>query len=98
MLDSKNGLIGVNLVSQGSLSMSAVCPREVFKAAILANSAAVIFLHNHPSGCPEPSLEDRNRTSRLCEAGKILGIRVLDHVVVGQEAFFSFADCGLLAC
>lgn len=97
LLDSKNRLIGVNLVSQGSLSTSVVCPREVFKPAILANSAAVIFLHNHPSGCPEPSQEDRNCTTRLCDAGKILGIRVLDHVIVGEEAYFSFADCGLLA-
>jgi DNA repair protein RadC len=96
MLDSKNQLIGVNLVSQGSLSTSVVCPREVYKAAILANSAAVILLHNHPSGCPEPSQEDRNCTSRLVQAGKVLGIRVLDHVVIGQEAFFSFADSGLL--
>jgi len=96
LLDGKNRLIGVNLVSQGSLSTSVVCPREVFKAAILANSAAIIMTHNHPSGCPEPSQEDRNCTSRLCEAGKVLGIRVLDHIVVGQEVFFSFADSGLL--
>ena len=96
MLDNKNQLIGVNLVSQGSLSTSVVCPREVYKAAILANSACVILLHNHPSGCPEPSTEDRDCTKRLCEAGKILNIRVLDHVVVGQDEFFSFADRGLL--
>lgn len=92
MLDCKNRLIGVNLVSQGSLSTSVVCPREVFKAAIMANSAAVILLHNHPSGCPDPSQEDRACTSRLCEAGKILGIRVLDHVIVGESAYFSFSD------
>jgi DNA repair protein RadC len=97
MLDSKNQLIGVNLVSQGSLSTSVVCPREVYKAAIIANSAAVILPHNHPSGCPEPSQEDRNCTSRLVQAGKVLGVRVLDHVVVGQEAFFSFADSGMLS-
>jgi DNA repair protein RadC len=96
MLDNKNQLIGINFVSQGSLSTSVVCPREVFKAAILTNSAATILLHNHPSGCPEPSHEDRECTRRLCEAGNILGIRVLDHVVVGQDEFFSFADCGLL--
>ena len=96
MLDNKNQLIGVNLVSQGSLSMSVVASREVYKAAILANSASVILLHNHPSGCPEPSKEDRECTRRLCESGKILGIRVLDHVVVGQDEYFSFADSGLL--
>ncbi|MBZ5500440.1 MAG: JAB domain-containing protein [Acidobacteriia bacterium] len=96
MLDSKNQLIGVNLVSQGSLSSAIVVPSQVFKAAIICNSASIICLHNHPSGCCEPSQEDRNCTSRLAEAGKILGIRVLDHVVVGQEAFFSFADSGLL--
>lgn len=96
MLDNRNRLIGLNLVSQGSLSTTVVCPREVFKAAIIVNTAAVILLHNHPSGCPEPSQEDLSLTRRLCEAGKILGIKVLDHVVIGQEAFYSFADNGRL--
>jgi len=75
----------------------AFAPSVEFALLPTERSAAVILLHNHPSGCPEPSQEDRDCTRRLCEAGKILGIRVLDHVVIGQEAFFSFADCGLLA-
>ncbi len=96
MLDSKNNVIGVNDVSIGSLSTSVVHPREVYKAAIGLNAAAIMFLHNHPSGDCVPSREDRECTQRLYEAGKILGIRVLDHLVVGENDYFSFADAGLL--
>ena len=95
-LDSKNQLIGVNLVSQGSLASATVHPREVFKAAILANSAAIILTHNHPSGDPTPSREDHECTKRLCECGKLLGIKVLDHIVVGQLSHYSFADAGFI--
>ncbi len=96
MLDSKNNIIGVNDVSVGSLSTSVVHPREVYKAAIAVNAAAIMFLHNHPSGDCAPSREDRECTQRLYEAGKILGIRVLDHLVVGENDYFSFADAGIL--
>jgi DNA repair protein RadC len=96
MLDGKNRLIGVSLVSQGSLSISVVCPRDVFSPAIVSNSAAVIFLHNHPSGDPAPSREDRECTTRLHQAGILLGIRVLDHIVCGDVDYFSFADAGCL--
>ena len=96
LLDGKNRLIGVNMVSQGSLSASVVHAREVFKAAILSNSAAVILMHNHPSGDPAPSREDRECTIRLNQAGNLLGIRVLDHVICGETDYFSFADAGLL--
>ena len=96
-LDSKNRTIGYHTISMGSLSSSVVHPREVFKPAILENSAAVVFLHNHPSGDPAPSREDRECTNRLTAAAKILGIRVLDHIVFGQVDYFSFADAGLLA-
>jgi DNA repair protein RadC len=96
VLDSKNRRIGVNMVSQGSLSTSVVQPREVSKAAIVANSAAVILLHNHPSGDPAPSREDRKCTARLNQAGTMLGIRVLDHVICGESDYFSFADAGCL--
>ena len=95
-LDSKNRTIGYHTISMGSLSSSVVHPREVFKPAILENSAAVIFLHNHPSGDPAPSREDRECTNRLTAAAKILGIRVLGHVVFGEKDYFSFADAGLL--
>ena len=95
-LDSKNRTIGYHTISMGSLSSSVVHPREVFKPAILENSAAVVFLHNHPSGDPAPSREDRDCTNRLVEASKILGIRVLDHIVFGTTDYYSFADAGLL--
>lgn len=71
-------------------------PREVFRPAVIHGAAAVIFVHNHPSGEPEPSMEDRQMTERLVEAGKILGIQVLDHVVIGRWRYFSFADEGRL--
>ena len=95
-LNSKNQLIREVLISVGSLSTSVVHPREVFNPAVKDSSAAILFLHNHPSGDPAPSREDRECTSRLCQAGKILGIRVLDHIVVGFDDYFSFADAGAL--
>jgi DNA repair protein RadC len=98
MMDRKNRLIGINTVSIGSLTASVVHPREVFKAAILSNAAALICGHNHPSGDPQPSSEDRALTERLVEAGKLLGIEILDHVVVGDGTtdYYSFADQGTL--
>lgn len=97
VLDSKHKVIGVNVVSVGSLSVSIVHPREVFKPAILLNGAAVILGHNHPSGDTTPSEEDHALTTRLHEAGKCLGIPLLDHLVLGDHAtFWSFADQGLL--
>jgi len=74
-----------------------VHPREVFKAAILANAATILCGHNHPSGDPQPSQEDRAITHRLAEAGKLLGINVVDHIIIGSAGrYFSFADEGLL--
>ena len=95
-LDAKNRTIGYHTISVGSLSSSIVVPREVFKPAILESSAAVVFMHNHPSGDSAPSREDRECTNRLASAAKILGIRVLDHIVFGESDYFSFADAGLL--
>jgi DNA repair protein RadC len=95
-LDHKNRVDGVHVVSVGSLAASLVHPREVFKGAMLANAAAIIVLHNHPSGDPTPSLEDRTITARLRAAGEILGIVLLDHVVVGADGFRSFSEAGLL--
>lgn len=95
-LNSKNQMIREVLVSVGSLSTSIVHPREVFSAAVRDSSAALIFIHNHPSGDPAPSREDRECTQRLVRAGKILGIRVLDHVILGHDEYFSFADAGQL--
>jgi DNA repair protein RadC len=98
MLDRKNRVIGIHTVSVGSLTASVVHPREVYKAAILSNCAALILAHNHPSGDPQPSQEDRVMTKRLVEAGKLLGISVLDHIIIGDggQRYFSFADEGVL--
>ncbi|ETW92387.1 MAG: DNA repair protein RadC [Candidatus Entotheonella factor] len=97
LLDRKHQMIGINTVSIGSLTASVVHPREVWKPAILSNAAAIICGHNHLSGDPEPSSEDRAITKRLVDSGKMLGINVLDHVIVGDERHFSFADEGLIA-
>ena len=93
-LDAKHAIIGVNVVSIGSLTLSIVHPREVFKPAILLNSAAIICAHNHPSGHPEPSSEDRVLTARLRQAGDLIGITILDHLILGDERTYSFADQG----
>src|SRR6266851_3844710 len=82
MLDQKNKIIGINTVSMGSLTASVVHPREVMKPAILSNAAALLCCHNHPSGSPQPSQEDRVLTKRLVDAGKLLGIAVLDHLIL----------------
>ena len=97
-VDQKNRVIGVHTVSIGSLTASVVHPREVFKAAILANAAAIVCGHNHPSGDVQPSREDRAITKRLVDAGKLLGIDVLDHIIIGSEGvYFSFADENILS-
>lgn len=85
MLDVKNQVIGIHTVSIGSLNCSVVSPREVFKAAILANAASIILAHNHPSGDLSPSPEDIQVTKTLQQAGKLLDIEVLDHVIVGES-------------
>lgn len=95
-LNSKNQLIREVLISIGSLNTSIVHPREVFAPAVRDSTAALIFLHNHPSGDPAPSREDRDCTQRLIHAGQILGIRVLDHIVLGYDDYYSFADSGQL--
>jgi len=92
----KNHIISYEVVSMGSLTSSIVHPREVYKAAILANAASVVFLHNHPSGSTEPSLDDIEITNRLCKAGSILGINVLDHLIIGNNDFYSFRQHNLI--
>ena len=94
-LDAKNRLISREVVSIGHLTAALVHPREVFKAAILCNAASVAFVHNHPSGDPEPSREDMDLTRRLLKAGEILGIAVLDHVVITANGHCSIAERGL---
>ncbi len=96
LLDAKHAIIREATVSEGSLTMSIVHPREVFNLAIRESAAAVIFVHNHPSGDPSPSEEDRVLTARLVAAGELLGIQVLDHLIVGDGRYTSFADQGWL--
>jgi DNA repair protein RadC len=84
MLDTKNRLIGINTVSVGILDSSIVHPREVFKPAIISNAASIVVGHNHPSGDPSPSVEDTRITKRLSEAGEIIGIDLMDHIVIGD--------------
>jgi len=96
LLDAKNTVVKEATVSEGSLTLSIVHPREVFALAVRESAAAVIFLHNHPSGDPTPSLEDRHLTDRLVAAGSVLGIRVLDHLIIGDGRYVSFADEGWL--
>ncbi|WP_067727829.1 RadC family protein [Oceanobacillus damuensis] len=91
-LDIKNQPVSINVCHIGSLNASIVHPREVMKSAILSNAASIIVGHNHPSGLPEPSKEDIGVTRRLAEAGKIIGIDVLDHIIVGDESFISLKE------
>src|SRR5262245_4189168 len=91
LVNQKNRVIGINTVSIGSLTASICHPREIYKPAILCNAASIICGHNHPSGDCQPSREDRALTQRLVEAGKLLGISVIDHVIIGDgtSAYFS---------
>ena len=95
-LTTKHRVIAYHEVSRGTLDSTAAHPREVFKAALLANSAAIIAGHNHPSGDPTPSADDLDITRRLAAAGEVLGIQVLDHIVVGDGRYYSFKELGLL--
>ena len=94
LLNGKNRVTRDVVISQGSLTASLVHPREVFTPAVRHSAAAMICVHNHPSGDPEPSAEDRQITQRLAECGNLLGIRLLDHVIVGDNCYFSFLDRG----
>lgn len=95
-LDGKNKIQCMDIVSIGSLNQSIVHPREVFKTALLSNAAAVLLIHQHPTGDPSASSEDVSITRRLKEAGDILGIKVLDHIIVGDGEYLSFVERGLL--
>ncbi|MDY0282509.1 MAG: JAB domain-containing protein [Salinivirgaceae bacterium] len=93
-LNAKNQLIGYEVISAGSLTASIVHPREVFKGAILNGSAAIVCCHNHPSGDPTPSSEDDIITARLRRGADLLGIRLLDHVIIGLKKYYSYSDNG----
>ena len=96
LLDGRHHVIAANHISTGTLTASLVHPREVFKPAIVIGAAAVILIHNHPSGDPTPSPEDVEITTRLAETGQLIGIQVLDHVIAGDGAFTSCFERGIL--
>ncbi len=95
-LDGKNRMLSFEDVARGILTSCLVHPREVFFTAVKLRCAGIIAVHNHPSGDPAPSQEDREITRRPRESGKILGIKLLDHIIVSEESYFSFADEGCL--
>lgn len=95
-LNIKNEVIGVHVLSMGSLNASIVHPREVFKAAILNNAGAIVAFHNHPSGNTTPSPEDIELTQRLADCGSLLGIELLDHIIVGGNRHTSIKETGLI--
>lgn len=93
-LNTKHRVIAYHEVSRGTLDATLVHPREVFKAALLVNSASIIVSHNHPSGDQTPSADDVALTSRLAAAGELLGIELLDHIIIGDGRYFSFKEAG----
>ncbi len=96
LLNPRNKIVGISTISIGTLNASLVHPREVFKDAIKHSAASIVLAHNHPSGDPDPSEDDLTVTKRLTEAGKIFGVEVIDHIIVGKNGFFSFKEKGLI--
>ena len=96
MLDSKHRLIRIKLVSVGSLDATVVHPREVFREAAAASAAGIVLFHNHPSGDPTPSKEDLALTARMVDAGEIMGIDVVDHLILAEQRYFSLMEAGRL--
>ena len=96
LLDAKNRVIREDPISEGILTASLVHPREVFRAAMREAAGGIVLVHNHPSGDPEPSPEDHEVTARLCAVGELVGIRVLDHVIIGDGRYVSFLERGLI--
>lgn len=96
LLDTKNQIIVTEEISVGTLNASIVHPRDVFKAAIKRNANSIILIHNHPSGDPTPSNEDINITNRLIDGGNLIGIKVLDHIIIGDNRYISFKEKNLI--
>lgn len=94
LLDTKHRLLDVVTVSVGSIDHTFMSPREVYRDALLANAAAIVVAHNHPSGAPEPSADDRAVTARLVRAGEMIGVELLDHLVVADGGWVSLARLG----
>ena len=95
-LDGKNRMLSFEDVARGTLTSCLVHPREVFFTAVKLRCAGILTIHNHPSGDPTPSSEDREITRRLRKSGKILGIKFLDHIIIAEDSYYSFADQGCL--
>ena len=96
LLDTKHRLLHVKLVSTGSLDSPVAHPREVFRDAIAGRAAAIVLFHNHPSGDPRPSADDVALTARLADAGQVVGIEVLDHLILADQRYYSFTEAGQL--
>lgn len=96
-LDTKNKIIGIFVISTGSLNASIIHPRDIFQRAILSNAASVILVHNHPSGDPTPSSEDIELTNKLVQVGKMMDLPILDHVVIGDGKFVSLKERGIIS-
>jgi DNA repair protein RadC len=96
VLDAQSGVLGEVTITTGLLNASLIAPREVFRAVLKYPAAGVILVHNHPSGEPTPSADDRAATRQLVEAGRLLDLPVYDHVVIGKNRYVSFAEAGLL--
>ena len=96
LLDSKNQIIEIEDLFEGTLNTSSVYPREIIKSAIKNSAVSLIFIHNHPSGNPQPSQSDKDITEDLVFAGNFMQIKVLDHIIIGDNKYFSFADAGLI--
>jgi len=95
-LDSQNGVLEIGDLFEGTLNASAIYPREIIESAVKHDAAALIFVHNHPAGNPQPSDNDKRITQDLVFAGNIMQMRVLDHIIIGENRYFSFADAGLI--
>ena len=95
-LDAKNQIIEEQTFFEGTVDSSAVYPREIIKSALRYDASSLIFVHNHPSGDPEPSLSDKEITRELVFGASMMQIRVLDHIIIGNNCYFSFADKGLI--
>lgn len=96
MLNSKSKLIGETDISKGTVNASLITPRELFIEALQKNAVSIVILHNHPSGDPTPSRNDMLTTKRIMDAGKLIGIELLDHVIIGNNCYVSFRESGIL--
>ena len=96
MLDNRNHLLSERLISKGTVNATLVTPREIYMEAVRCHAVSLILVHNHPGGDPEPSGCDREITQRIYEAGELLGIRLLDHIIIGDRSYTSFKERGMM--